>query len=474
MPSYFKSNATDLDNIFVPRSDTTLGAPASPTNAFYSSSTVLEAKYVRYTELSLAEPGTPLVSATGFKYNTKDLHFTYIPPADVHKMCAYLTADGLAKYGYGRTLWTNGSAAYFNGIGDSIGRSNPTRVGTATIWNSLASGHSMHGGVQTDGTVWIWGAGFTNYLGFNDGLDKSVPTKLGTLTNWKQLSISRYNTPTTQAVKTDGSLWAWGDGSSGVLGTGNESPAYSPVRIGTLTNWAQVSVSSPNLGVYYGCAAAVKTDGSIWSWGNNEYGQLGHGNIINKSSPVRIGALTDWKSVSCGSSHVLSVKTDGSLWAWGANYSGELGLGNTISRSSPVRIGALATWSNALAVGNNYSSDGHSFGSKTDGSLWAWGNDGNVYGGGYLGLGAPVSRSSPVRIGALTNWSTIMNGFYFSTHAVKTDGTLWAWGSNPSGKLGVGDSIDRSSPTQVGSSTKWTTVATGFAISFAVMNMTCP
>ena len=111
----------------------------------------------------------------------------------------------------------------------------------------------------------------------------------------------------------------------------------SPVQIGSLTTWAKIAAGN-------NFSAAVKTDGTLWTWGSNNYGQLGDNTSTSKSSPVQVGALTTWANVSCGDTHTLAVKTDGTLWAWGANGDGQLGQGNAISRSSPVQVGTATNW----------------------------------------------------------------------------------------------------------------------------------
>ena len=147
------------------------------------------------------------------------------------------------------------------------------------------------------------------------------------------------------------------------------------------------------------------TSGYFYSWGVNADGQLGLGNTTSRSSPVQVGALTNWSRVSAGSLHSLAVKTDGTLWAWGRNFSGQLGLGDTASRLSPVQVGLLTNW-NQISGG-----DSHSLAVKTDGTLWSWGLNARLSGGtGQLGLGDIVHRSSPVQVGALTNWSQAAAG----------------------------------------------------------------
>jgi alpha-tubulin suppressor-like RCC1 family protein len=118
-------------------------------------------------------------------------------------------------------------------------------------------------------------------------------------------------------------------------------------RVGALTNWAQVSAGSD------AHTAAVKTDGTIWTWGRNSNGRLGDDTTVNKSSPVQIGALTNWSQVSAGLGHTASIKTDGTVWAWGYNTDGQIGDGTVVAKSSPVQIGALTNWSQVSAGGTH-------------------------------------------------------------------------------------------------------------------------
>ena len=243
------------------------------------------------------------------------------------------------------------------------------------------------------------------------------------------------------------SLYTWGGTytNPGMLGLGNITNYSSPKHVGSLTNWA---VTAANNGLF---AAAVKSDGTLWLWGQNNYGQLGLGNTTNRSSPNQVGSLTNWLSVACGYNFTLSIKTDGTLWAWGQNNWGQLGLGNTTYYSSPKQVGALTTW---LSVTGGYQ---FTFAIKTNGTLWAWGHN-NI---GQLGLGNTTSYySSPKQVGALTNWLSVACGTYFTT-AIKTDGTLWSWGNNGNGQLGLNDTANRNSPVQVGALNTWINVATG-------------
>ena len=189
----------------------------------------------------------------------------------------------------------------------------------------------------------------------------------------------------------------------------------------------------------------------MWAWGKNTFGNVGDGTTIDKSSPVQIGALTTWSIINTNEWFSAAIKTDGTLWTWGRNYKGALGLGDETNRSSPVQVGALTTWSRIEG-----SREGQFLAIKTDGTLWGWGLNTN----GRLGLGNTTYYSSPKQIGALTNW--VYSSIKLSNAvALKSDGTLWVWGQNYKGALGLGDETNRSSPVQVGALTTWSKVAAG-------------
>ena len=147
----------------------------------------------------------------------------------------------------------------------------------------------------------------------------------------------------------DGNLYAWGWNSYGQLGINTASTTVyysSPVQVGSLTNWKQVS------GGYYH-TTAIKTDGTLWTWGYNAYGQLGNGTTTNYSSPIQVGPLTNWKQVAGGQHHTAAIKTDGTLWTWGYNISGQLGNGNVGYYSSPIQVGSLTNWKQVAGVYNH-------------------------------------------------------------------------------------------------------------------------
>ena len=317
-------------------------------------------------------------------------------------------------------------------------RSSPVQVGAGTTWLEISHGWKHAAAIKTDGTLWSWGYNGDGALG-DDGANRSSPVQIGALTNWSKVALSWQGS---SAIKTDGTLWSWGGaGWSGSQGLNDTASRNSPTQVGALTNWSKITKGSDH-------SLARKSDGTLWSWGYNAYGQLGQGDAASRSSPVQVGAGTTWLIHSTGYRSSIAIKTDGTLWSWGVNSVGTIGDGTVINKSSPVQIGALTNWSKVTS--GNY----HTMATKTDGTLWSWGDNS----AGQLGDGTVINKSSPVQIGSGTTW---LNTAAASGHtmATKTDGTLWAWGMNYSGEVGDGTVIHRSSPVQVGTLTSWSKVS---------------
>jgi len=198
---------------------------------------------------------------------------------------------------------------------------------------------------------------------------------------------------------------------------------------------------------------AVKANGTLWSWGQNEYGELGHNNKDDYSSPKQIGSGTDWASVTGGPLFSsAAIKTNGTLWTWGRNNYNQLGQNNATEYSSPRQVGTNTTW--ARVNSGTYHT---MMAVKTDGTMWMWGRGSS----GVSGHNNTTQYSSPKQIPG-TTWDSGHGKFdttYLSTAAFKTDGTAWSWGQNEYGVLGLGDRTDRSSPTQIGGNENFNTVA---------------
>jgi alpha-tubulin suppressor-like RCC1 family protein len=335
------------------------------------------------------------------------------------------------------------------GIGNTTGYSSPKQVSTNN-WLSLSSGYNHSIATKTDGTLWAWGNNASGQLGLGNRTLYSSPKQVGSLTSWLKVACGGYFS---LAIKSDGTMWAWGSNGDGQLGHGNITNYSSPKQVGALTNWSKI-------GAGYNHSIAIKTDGTFWSWGYNYVGQLGLGNsgYTNTSSPSQVGSLTTWSTVAGGVASSFAIKTDGTMWAWGNNGNGRLGLNSaTYAFSSPNQIGALTTW--LQVAGGRYFAGAI----KTDGTLWNWGRGTN----GVLGLGNTTTYSSPKQIGGDTNWAAYTPTAY-SGLARKTNGTLWSWGDNNAGQLGLGDVTNRSSPVQIGLLTNWTTSAGGYYFAIAI------
>jgi alpha-tubulin suppressor-like RCC1 family protein len=322
----------------------------------------------------------------------------------------------------GDELWTWGSGG--NGrLGDRFltNRSTPvTTFAGGTDWKQVSSGGSYTAAIKTDGTLWTWGLGNNGRLGTNDTTQRSTPvTTFAGGTNWKQISLGYSHAA---AIKTDGTLWTWGSNSRGQLGTNDTTQRSTPVTtFAGGTNWKQVSSGQDH-------TAAIKTDGTLWTWGYGNLGRLGNAQITDRSTPVTTFAGgTNWKQVSSSSQHTAAIKTDGTLWTWGSGGNGRLGNANTTNRSTPVTTFAGGTNWKQVSFGNF-----HAAAIKTDGTLWTWGA-GSF---GRLGTNDLTTRSTPVTTFAGgTNWKQVSSNSAH-TAAIKTDGTLWTWGSGTNGKLG--------------------------------------
>ena len=299
----------------------------------------------------------------------------------------------------------------------------------------MAVGYSHTVAVRTDGTLWIWGGNDQGQLGNSTPTSKNVPTKMGTDNDWETVAAGWGHTV---ALKTDGSLWAWGYGGLGQIGNGSYTMNFNaPQQIGVAKNWQTIVTGN-------GHTVALKTDGSLWAWGNNFSGQLGIGSTFDRNTPTRVGTANDWQTVVAGKLHTVALKKDGTLWTWGNNTYGALGDGTTIRKTSPKQIGTANNWKTVATGGD------HTIAIKTDGTLWAWGD--NTYGA--LGDGTTTNKLDPTQIGSATDWKTI-DGAINYTIAVKTDGTLWAWGFNSDGEFGNGTKINSLVPLQIGTENNW-------------------
>lgn len=292
---------------------------------------------------------------------------------------------------YDGSLWMTGD---FNGYSPSYRRSSPVQIGSSTDWSSVIPSNYFTLGIQTDGTLWSWGWNTYGNLGHSDQVHRSEPTQIGVDTDWKLIAPKD---DVALATRDDDTLWSWGHNNGGQLGLGDNIDRSSPTQVGSNT-WSKISCGEYHAGgirtngtlwmwgtqnfgemgddtnyadydtpieVYYdstaesdswaeislgtNLSAGIKSDGSLWTWGRNDYGQLGHGDLIYRSRPTQVGSDTDWKYIYSGSQSMLAIRTDNTLWMWGSNSNGALGLDQVDSSrvSSPVQIGSGITWNYA-------------------------------------------------------------------------------------------------------------------------------
>ena len=329
--------------------------------------------------------------------------------------------------------WASGATNRLNATGSNI--STPAQIGSLTTWGSSSSsyGYDHMSTVKSDGTLWTVGVGTHGRLGHGNTTTLSVHAQVGSLTDWSKPAGGGQMSC---CIKTDGTLWSFGHNNLGQLGHGNTTNQSSPVQVGSATNWVSAAMGDAHFG-------AINTSGQLYTCGNADLGGTGHGDgayTDSKSSLTQVGSLTNWAKIAMGDRWSIAVKTDGTLWSFGHNNRGQLGHGNTTNISSPVQVGSLTNWANVFPSSQTQSC----IASKTDGTLWAMGKNFK----GQLGIGTTSNVSSPVQIGSATNWvsAAIPNE---AGSAINSDGDIFTWGNNAYGNLGHGNTTNLSAPTQI-------------------------
>ncbi len=408
--------------------------------------------------ITIAGPKLTLNPAVGLTTNTN--YFVVLPAGAIkssgdQEQNSVINGYSYTTVPYGLTqLWTSGYDDNGSlGQNDDVSRSSPVQI-SGDNWYKIGNSNDEIYGIKNDGTLWAWGYNNLGNLGHNDRTYRSSPTQVGTDTTWNYVSKGgSVTTSTMMATKKNGSLWVSGNGANGILGLNDIVQRSSPTQIPG-TTWPQDG--SAKLANGYRVSMAIKTDGTLWAWGNNEYGNLG----INQkggpaptsdwdrvSSPMQIGTDTTWKEVSTTAEGGIALKTDGTLWTWGYQLYGEGGRNIATDKlSSPTQVGTDTTWSSITGDGGGrYAYTVSAI--KTDGTLWMWGANES----GALGQNQnDVHRSSPTQVGSGTDWSYSQGARNYCM-ASKTDGTLWAWGSTSTGRFGLNLPTPGavSSPTQI-------------------------
>src|SRR5471032_1691785 len=262
----------------------------------------------------------------------------------------------------------------------------------------------------------------------------------------------------TVARKADGTLLSWGSNQWGQLGDGTNIDRLSPVQVqvtaptsGTVSPWTVIAA-----GEYH--TVALRADGSLWAWGYNQNGQLGDGTLTPRNVPTRIGTGTAWVSIAAGKSHTIAIDKTGVLWAWGRNFNGQLGDNTTADKLVLTKIGTFTNWSTASAGAT------HTLARRADGTLWAWGGNAS----GQVGNGSLTDVKIPTQVGTST-WVAVAAGTLHSV-AIRADGALFSWGSNSNGQVGNGLGTNATAPVQISKTnpSNWTAVSAGAAYTVGV------
>lgn len=336
---------------------------------------------------------------------------------------AALRADG--------TLWTWGL-----GDGTFTTTNSPQPVQpTNANWRVVAAfDHSL--GIRTDGSLWAWGASAAGQLGNGtNGQNANTPQPVQPAETWQAVATGREHS---MALRADGTLWTWGYNGFGQLGTGNRISTNIPQPILTNRTWVAVAAGASH-------SVALRSDGTLWAWGSNLHGQLGGGNYSDFSSPQIVAINMRWLAITAAGGHNLALRSDGTLWTWGLNNSGQLGNGTFTTTNTPQPILTNMTWK-TVAVGYH-----HSMALRTDGTLWTWGLNTD----GQLGNGTTDNASTPQPILTNVTWQTMEAGGTGHTVALRSDGTLWAWGNNTYGQLGNSTFISTNTPQAVPGGAIW-------------------
>lgn len=294
-------------------------------------------------------------------------------------------------------------------------------------------------GIKTDNSLWCWGENGYGQLGDNSNTNKNVPTKIGS-DSWSFIEVGRESTC---GIKMDGTAWCWGLNEDGRLGNNSLVNSSIPVPVHGGGTWKDISAG-------YRWTCGIKSDGTGHCWGESGPA-LGHGSYTsgNRLAPGPINSPGTWTQISMGATHACGIKSDGSAWCWGSlGGTNSLGDGTSNDSYSPVPINQTGPWAE-ISTG-----DSHTCAIKVDQTLWCWGS--NTYGA--LGIGSTTSQNTPRNVTG--SWAKIASG-NGNTCGIKTDGSAWCWGSNSSGNVADGTTTNRTSPVHVQPGSKWFEIMMG-------------
>lgn len=363
------------------------------------------------------------ITALSFMLNCQQLFAQKIAAGGWHSLviCADSTVKAFGENATGQL-----------GDGGNTDQSTPVAVSGLTSVVAVSAGgdqleaHSV--ALKSDGTVWAWGSNLYGGLGNASLINTTAPVQAIALSDVIAIAAGGWHTV---ALKSDSTVWTWGWNIDGQLGDGTTTDRTIAGKINGLSGVVDVKA-----GTYH--VLALKSDGTVWAWGDNVSGQIGDGTTADQLTPVQVSGLTDVVKIATGRFFSLAVKSDGTVWTWGENLYGQLGDGTTTDRSTPVQVTGLA---GSVTVATCGAFECHV--TLSDSTVWAWGR--NTYGN--IGDGTLTHRSTPVQMDGISGVVGLAAGTNFSL-AYKADGTFWGCGRNASGQLGDGTFLQRNTLTQ--------------------------
>lgn len=292
--------------------------------------------------------------------------------------------------------------------------------------------------LKSDGTVWVWGSNSDGQLGDGTTTSSAEPKQVSGLTGVTAVAAGQNFA---LALKSDGSVWAWGANGYGQVGIGNTTNSST-------NNWVPRQVSGLSgvtaIAACYEHALAVKSDGSVWAWGDNNAGELGLGSTGSRqTSPVQVSAISSVTQVACGSKHSVALKTDGSVWAWGNNFDYQLGDGTQVAQSVPKQVAGVSGATQIAASENT------TLALLSAGTVMGWGaTERGQVGVGQLPSNQNQYYKTPTAVSALSGVTEVARGYHHSL-ARKSDGSVFTWGWNDDAQLGNASTTTSHTPVQV-------------------------
>jgi uncharacterized repeat protein (TIGR02543 family) len=358
--------------------------------------------------------------------STVPVYVTQVDAGDYHSIA--LMSD--------KTVRAWGSSSFGKlGTDNTISHMTPTEVIGLTNVKAISAGGEHSIALLEDGTVWSWGRNTYGQLGDDgavSGTYSHIPIPVITYTGDPIHSIIAISAGIDHNLALDhnGNVWSWGSNYDGELGNGETEDRNYAVQVTASTNTLLDNVVQISAGAYF--SLALKSNGTIWAWGANYYGQIGTGSDADEyvAIPTQVATSSNdtFKSISAGTDHTLALRTDGTLWAWGGNTEGQLGINSRVAHNVPQLVGNSAIFE-IVAAGDLFS-----LAKKSDGTVWAWGlNDYSQLGSGTFGRSiSPVQVNDNGQLNSVISLSVGRN----HSLALRSDSTVWGWGNNHGGRVG--------------------------------------